>query len=541
MKFIVVAGGVLSGLGKGVITSSIGLLLKECGYKITVIKVDPYLNVDAGTMNPFEHGEVFVLDDGTEVDLDLGNYERFLDINLTSEHNITTGKVYQSVIQKERKGEYLGKTVQIIPHIMNEIISRFEEVSRNTGAEITLIELGGTVGDIESMPFLEAVRELRNKHGKKNVLVIHSTLVPVLGVVGEQKTKPTQHSVKELMRVGIQPDIIMCRSKHRLSDNVKRKISLFCNIKEEEVFSVYDVEQVHQVPLLFEEENVSTIIQKKLKLNPQTPDLTEWEVYVRRLTEPQKEVKIALVGKYTGLKDSYISHLKALTHSSSELDTNCIMKWVSSEDLERDDKRGEKAWNILKNVQGILIPGGFGIRGIEGKIAAVEYARNNKVPFLGICLGFEMAVIEYSRNQVGLEDANGTEFDQSTPHPVIDLLPEQLKEDRMGATMRRGAHRILINKDSRAYDIYGTEEILERHRHRYEVNPDYISRIQGENLIFSGKSPDGRRMEILELKDHPFFFGCQFHPEFRSKPQRPAPIFLEFLRSALQHNFHVSR
>lgn len=532
MKFIIVTGGVLSGLGKGVITSSLSMLLKRCGYRITVIKVDPYLNVDAGTMNPFEHGEVFVLDDGTEVDLDLGNYERFLDTVLTGEHNITTGKVYKAVIEKERQGKYLGATVQIIPHIVGEIIDRIEKVSRAVGADITFIEMGGTVGDIESMPFLEAVRELRNKHGKENVLIVHTTLVPVMGVVGEQKTKPTQHSVKELMMIGIQPDVIMCRAASPLEDKARRKISLFCNVDEEAIFSVHDVAGVHMVPLMFEKQGVPDLVQKRMFLPQKEPDITDWKRFVEAFSNAKNEVDIALVGKYTGLKDSYISHLKALEHAGAQLDIRPRVIWIDAESLEGNQDRYALVAKKLDRVHGILVPGGFGERGLEGKIACVRYARENGIPFMGICLGFQAAVIELSRNVLGLEGANSTEMDADTLHPVIDLLPEQRGISAKGGTMRLGGQTTVIEEGTLARDIYGKKYIRERHRHRYEVSPDYVERLTDAGFTFSGRSEDGRRMEVGELRSHSFFVGCQYHPEFSTRPNRPAPLFLRFLERA---------
>ncbi len=535
MKFIMVTGGVLSGLGKGVITSSLGLLLKQCEYKVTVVKVDPYLNVDAGTMNPFEHGEVFVLDDGTEVDLDLGNYERFLDMELSGEHNITTGKVYKAVIEKERRGDFLGATVQIIPHIVNEIIERIERAGEDTGSDITLVEMGGTVGDIESMPFLEAVREIKNKHGKENVLVVHATLVPVMGVVGEQKTKPTQHSVKELMRIGIQPDIILCRSTEPLEERPKKKISQFCNVEEEAIFTSHDVKIVHQVPLLFEEQNVTSVVEKKLNLSPRKPDLVQWKEYVARSTSPKEKIRIALVGKYTGLKDSYISHLKALTHASAALGAVPEIVWFDSEKVVRGgDINVGTDLAALEDVDGILIPGGFGFRGIEGKIETARIARTKGIPFLGICLGFQVAVIEFARHVLDLQGANSSEFDPGTVHPVIDLLPEQMDVEAKGATMRRGGQTVLIKSGTMAHDIYGTGVIRERHRHRYEVNLEYIKMIEGAGFMFSATSKDGVRMEIGELRGSAYHVGCQFHPEFLTRPNRPAPLFLRFVEEALK-------
>ncbi len=533
MKYVIVTGGVLSGLGKGITTSSIGLLLKHCGYKVTAIKVDPYLNCDAGTMNPYQHGEVFVLEDGGEVDLDLGNYERFLDISLTSNHNITTGKVYKAVIEKERRGDYLGNTVQIIPHITNEIRERIETVAASSGAKITLVEMGGTVGDIESMPFLEAARQLHAMVGDQDVVFVHTTLVPVMGVVGEQKTKPTQHSVKALMGLGIRPDIIVCRSDEPLVKATKEKISLFCDIPPEAIISAYDVQNVYQVPLLMDKQGITGYLTKRLGLRTTKPNLKTWSNFVNRANKRKKSVKIALIGKYTGLKDSYISHIKALDHSGIKLGTCVELVWLEATDLENE--KGKSLSKQLKGVNGVLIPGGFGVRGSEGKIMAIKFARENKIPFLGICFGFQLAVIEFCRNVLRFNDAHSSELKPKTKHPVVTLLPEQNNIKDMGGTMRLGNYPIKIDKNSIVNKIYQHTKILERHRHRYEINPDYIPQIEKHGLLFPGRSPDNRRMEIAYLKGHPYFVASQFHPEFRSRPLSPAPLFYHFVNAAMMH------
>jgi len=530
-KFIIVTGGVLSGLGKGVVTSSLGKLLKANGFSVTAIKIDPYLNCDAGTMNPFEHGEVFVLDDGTEADLDLGNYERFLDIDLCGDDNITTGKVYRSVIEKERAGKYLGKTVQIIPHITDEINRRIWKVADETDADIVLVEIGGTIGDIESMPFMEASRQLHMEVGEESndFIFIHTTLIPVLDVVGEQKTKPTQHSVQALREIGIQPDIIVGRSPKKLEESTKRKISLFCDVPKEAVISSPDAESIYQVPLILEEEGFIDYVMKKLNLGEPEHDIHEWKEFLDNYENPTDKVKIALVGKYCELEDAYKSHVEAFHHCQAEAKTEINIKWIESEELEENEPN-----KLLDDVDGILIPGGFGNRGIEGKINAVNFARENKVPILTICLGFQVSVIEFCRNVLGLEEANSSEFNEKTPHPVIDLLPMQRGIDMMGGTMRLGSEKILIEEGTRAHEIYGSTEIKERHRHRYEVNLDYKDEMEEKGIKFSGKSPNKKRMEILEVEDHPFFIGCQFHPEFTSRPMNPAPLFHEFVKSILE-------
>jgi len=532
MKYIVVTGGVLSGLGKWISVSSIGRLLISRGLKVTAIKIDPYLNSDAGTMNPFQHGEVFVQDDGGEVDLDLGNYERFLDISTSRANNITTGKVYKSVIEKERRGDYLGKTVQIIPHITNEIKHEIKKVSYHSGADVCLIEVGGTVGDIESMPFLEAARQLGVEVGKKDLMFIHTTLVPVLSVVGEQKTKPTQHSVKELRAIGIMPDMILCRAKEPIHKDVREKLSLFCDVPTEGIISAHDVKSIYQVPLVFEEQGVTDFVMKRLELKGGSKDLSEWRAMVEKIVNPKNEVEIAIVGKYIDLKDSYISHIEAFNHVGSETCCKVNLRWIEAESLETCGP----SVDMLNGVDGVLIPGGFGVRGSEGKMKAINYARVNKIPFLGVCFGFQLAVAEFSRNVLGKEKANSTELDPATPHPVICILPEQKDVVDLGGTMRLGAHSVKLVKDCMTTKLYGTTSISERHRHRFEVNPDYISEIEKAGMRFVGKAKDMRRMEVLELKGHPYFVGSQFHPEFKSRPGNPSRLHLGLVRAAIDYN-----
>jgi CTP synthase len=530
MKIIVVSGGVLSGLGKGITSSSIGCVLKARGFKATAMKIDPYLNFDAGTLNPFEHGEVFVLDDGCEADLDLGNYERYLDTNLTGDHVVTTGKVYGSVIEKEREGNFLGKTVQIIPHITNEIKSMISNVAMKSGADVTIVELGGTVGDIESMPFLEAMRQMRSEMGHDNFLFVHTTLVPILGTLQEQKTKPTQHSVKELRSVGIQPDIIVARCERPLEEGAKRKIALFCDVPLQAVISAPDAKSIYQVPIFLEEQGLTDYVLSKMNLKGQPPGgLEDWKKFLGKVMNPKHEVKILLVGKYMEQRDSYMSHYEAFTHAGAELETRVKFLRMEAEDLEKENSK-----HLLGEADGILIPGGFGSRGTEGKIEAIRYARENKVPFLGVCLGFQLANVEFARNVLGMGDANSTEFDPHTAHPVVDFLPEQKNMTKKGATMRLGAQQVLVEKGSMAEELYGSTEISERHRHRYEINPHYIDMIQEKGLKYTGKSPDGKRMEIAELQGHSFFVGCQFHPEFKSRPSKPAPLHYGLVRAALQ-------
>jgi len=541
-KFIIITGGVMSGLGKGVVTSSLGKLLKAKGFSVSAIKIDPYLNCDAGTMNPFEHGEVFVLKDGTEVDLDLGNYERFLDTDLIGKDNITTGKVYRTVIEKERAGDYLGKTVQIIPHITDEINRRIWEVADETGVDIVLIEMGGTVGDIEGMPFLEAARQLHMEVGeeKNDLIFIHTTLVPMLDVVGEQKTKPTQHSVKALREIGIEPDIVVGRCKNKLEESTKRKISLFCDVPEDAVISSPDAENIYRVPLILQDEGLTDCVMKRLNLPEilkekedttvkESHRMEEWKNFLDRFENPTSKIDIALVGKYTDLEDAYVSHEQALNHCRAETKTQINIKYVESEDLEGENGPKE----LLKDADGLLIPGGFGDRGVEGKIDALNYARVNQLPTLAICLGFQLSVVEFARNVVGYEKAHSYEFDEKTPDPVIDLLPMQRGIDKMGGTMRLGAEKIIVKEGTKAYEIYQENEIIERHRHRYEVNLDYKDEIESNGMVFSAHSTNEKRMEMLELEDHPFYIGCQFHPEFQSRPMKPAPLFFSFVNSIL--------
>jgi CTP synthase len=529
MRYVIVTGGVISGLGKGIITSSLGRLIKCCGLEVTAIKIDPYLNCDAGTMNPYQHGEVFVLDDGAEVDLDLGNYERFLDINLGRDNNITTGKVYRSVINKERKGDYLGKTVQIIPHITNEIRFMIEDVARESGADVCVVELGGTVGDIESAPFLEAVRQLHHAVGHERLIFAHVTLVPVMSVVGEQKTKPTQHSVKELRAIGIHPDLIFGRARSPLGNEIKEKIALFCDVPVEAVVSVPDAPTIYHVPLFLEEQGLREYLIERLDLTSNGDSLTEWREFVERCDRSRTEVEIALIGKYTHLKDSYISHVEALNHTGALTGADVKIRWLEAEDIEEG-----KAIRPFDGLHGIIVPGGFGWRGSEGKIMAAKWAREHKVPFLGICLGFQMATSEFSRNVLGLDEANSSEFNPRTPHPVIDLLPEQGAVKEMGGTMRLGSHQVLLDKGSKAAKLYGATECYERHRHRYEVNPDYIERMEEAGLRFVGRAPDKIRMEVFELEGHPYYVGCQFHPELKSRPTRPAPLFVGLVNAAIE-------
>ncbi|HHW48319.1 MAG TPA: CTP synthase [Clostridiaceae bacterium] len=528
-KYVFVTGGVVSGLGKGITAASLGRLLKARGLHVTIQKFDPYINVDPGTMSPYQHGEVFVTDDGAETDLDIGHYERFIDENLNKNSNITTGKIYWSVINKERKGDFLGGTVQVIPHITNEIKERIYRVGRSDHTDVVITEIGGTVGDIESLPFLEAIRQVATDVGRENVMYIHVTLVPYIAKSGELKTKPTQHSVKELRSIGIQPDVIVCRSERSLSKELKDKIGLFCNIPGEWVIHNIDVEILYEVPLLLEKEGLAEIVCKRLGLKCKEPDLTEWERMVERQKNFKKSVTIALVGKYVELHDAYLSVVEALKHGGIANDTDVKIKWINSEHLNNENI-GEQ----LDDVDGILVPGGFGDRGIEGKILAARFARENKVPYFGICLGMQMAVVEFARNVIGLHDAHSSEFDADTSNPVIDLMPEQKDIDEKGGTMRLGIYPCKIKEGSLADKIYNERLIYERHRHRYELNNEYREILASKGMIFSGLSPSERLVEIIELKDHPWFIGVQFHPEFKSRPNRPHPLFREFIKVALE-------
>ena len=529
-KYIFVTGGVLSGLGKGVTTASIGLILKSRGIKVDICKIDPYLNVDPGLMNPYQHGEVWVTKDGYEADLDFGHYERFLDVEIGKDHNITTGKVYLSVLERERIGEYLGQTVQIIPHITDEIKKQLHGIARISNPDVLIVEIGGTTGDIESMPFLEALRQMRMENGKSNVLFVHVTLVPTLEAVGEQKTKPTQHSIKELRGIGIQPDILVCRTEKRLLDETRAKLSLFCDVRKLDVISNHDVESVYEVPLVLEKQGLGDSILDRLNIREKKHDMKDWERYIQKMKNPEKEVQIAVVGKYTDLRDSYISIAEALKHAGTANNAGVDIKWVESLDLEKDPSKVKE----FEGVDGILVPGGFGERGSEGKILAIKYARENGIPYLGICFGFQLAVVEFARNVLGLKKANSTELDPKTPKPVIDILPEQKKIKQMGGTMRLGEIPFVIKKGTMAHKIYNEAKVGERHRHRFEVNPKYIKKFESKGLKFSAKSDKNRRMEILEIPAHPYFVATQFHPEFKSRPQRASPVFDAFIKAAIK-------
>jgi CTP synthase len=528
VKYIFVTGGVVSGLGKGITAASLGRLLKARGLHVTIQKFDPYINVDPGTMSPYQHGEVFVTDDGAETDLDLGHYERFIDENLNKNSNVTTGKIYWSIITKERKGDFLGGTVQVIPHITNEIIERVSRVGKSDHTDVVITEIGGTVGDIESLPFLEAIRQVGTYKGRENVMYIHVTLVPYLGKSGELKTKPTQHSVKELRSIGIQPDVIVCRTEKHLSKDLKDKIGLFCNLPGSSVIQNMDAEILYEVPLMLEKEGLADIVCKRLGLECKEPDLTEWKEMVEKQKNFKDSVTIALVGKYVELHDAYLSVAESLRHGGIANGVDVKIKWVNSEHLDRDNIK-----NHLLRADGILVPGGFGDRGIEGKILAAQYARENKVPYFGICLGMQMAVIELARNVCGMENAHSSEFSETTRYPVIDLMPEQRDIEDMGGTMRLGIYPCKIRENTLAYEIYNDELIYERHRHRYEFNNEFRDRLAANGLVLSGLSPSERLVEIVELKDHPWYIGVQFHPEFKSRPNRPHPLFREFIKASI--------
>ncbi|MEM2118933.1 MAG: CTP synthase, partial [Candidatus Bathyarchaeia archaeon] len=529
VKYVFVTGGVLSSVGKGILTSSIGKMLQTRGLKVNVLKIDPYVNVDAGTMNPYMHGEVYVTDDGGETDLDLGWYERFLDLNLKTENNLTTGMVYKTIIEKERRGDFLGRCVQIIPHVTNEIKNRIRGIAKNTSADVILTEVGGTVGDIEGQPFLEAIRQMRVEEGFENTLYVHVALVPVLDVTKEMKTKPLQHSVNELRRIGIQPDTIVARSPQMIDAETRRKIALFGTIPEEAVFCSYNVETVYQVPLILDEQGMGDFICRRFGYSESKKDFKEWKKFVDAVLNPEHTIKIALVGKYAGLSDSYVSMSEALRHGGAACKAKVCISYLEAEKLGQTSKTEE----VLKDFDGVFVPYGFGPRGTEGKIAAIKYARENNVPFLGICYGFQMAVVEFARNVCGLKEANSTEIDSNTPHPVIDLMPEQKNVELKGATMRLGAHKIVLQPKTLAYKLYGREEIYERHRHRFEVNISYMDTLKKHGLVFSGKSADGRRMETLELPSHYFFFASQYHGEFKSRPAKPDPEYYGFVKACL--------
>ena len=528
VKYVFVTGGVVSGLGKGITAASLGRLLKARGYKVTMQKFDPYINIDPGTMNPIQHGEVFVTDDGAETDLDLGHYERFIDESLTKNSNVTTGKIYWSVLQKERRGDFGGGTVQVIPHITNEIKSRFHRDFTSDETSIAIIEVGGTVGDIESQPFLESIRQFQHDVGHENAILIHVTLIPYLRASGEMKTKPTQASVKELQGMGIQPDVIVCRSELPLDNGIKDKIALFCNVPSDHVLQNLDVEYLYEAPLAMEKEHLAQVVCDCLKLDCPEPDLEDWKSMVNALRHPTKEVNIALVGKYIQLHDAYISVVEALKHGGIAQHATVNIKWVDSELLNNSN-----AEEVLGDMDGILVPGGFGDRGIEGKITAIEFARIRKIPFLGLCLGMQLSVVEFARHVVGYNDAHSIELDPKTTHPVIALLPEQDGIEDIGGTLRLGSYPCVLDKSSLAYKLYGEETIHERHRHRYEFNNDYRKVLTENGMMLSGISPDGRIVEMVELPDHPFFIGTQAHPELKSRPNRPHPLFRGFVEAAV--------
>lgn len=535
-KYIFVTGGVVSSLGKGITAASLGRLLKSRGYRVTIQKFDPYINIDPGTMSPYQHGEVFVTDDGAETDLDLGHYERFIDINLSKNSNTTTGKIYQSVINKERRGDYLGGTVQVIPHITNEIKERVFRVGQQDNADFVITEIGGTVGDIESLPFLEAIRQVKKDVGKNDVLYIHVTLVPYISAAGELKTKPTQHSVKELRSIGISPDIIVCRSEKPISKEMREKMAMFCDVDPDAVIQNLTARSIYEVPMLMEEQGLDTIVLRKLEMEDKPKDMQGWHDMVARILKKyDKKVTIAVVGKYVALQDAYISITESLRHAAVANEAELDIHWVNAEEIEADDTDMAK---VMAGVDGILVPGGFGNRGIEGKIKAIQYAREHKIPFFGICLGMQCAVIEFARHVCGMADANSSEFNPNSTHPVIDLMPEQLDVEDLGGTMRLGLYPCKVYPDTLTSKAYNAELIYERHRHRYEFNNAFREEIVGKGLVLGGTLPNGRLVEIVELpeSEHPWFLGAQFHPEFKSRPTNPHPLFREFVGVAVKHH-----
>ena len=531
MKYIFVTGGVVSSLGKGIAAASLGTLLEHRGLKVTLQKLDPYLNVDPGTMNPFEHGEVYVLDDGAETDLDLGHYERFTHSVLTRSNNSTSGQIYESVLAKERAGNFLGKTVQVIPHVTDEIMGRIRKLVAEQPCDVLITEIGGTVGDIEGLPFLEAIRQFLFEVGQENAMIMHVTLVPYIAAAGELKTKPSQQSIAKLREIGLHPDVLIARTEQPLGDEVRKKLSVFCNVPLDAVVEGRDVKgTIYQVPLLLQREKLDEIVCRRLGLNVPPADMSDWERFVKRLINPKKRVRIAMVGKYIDHKDAYKSIDESINHAAASLDCGAEVVDVDAELLETEDPAKH-----LHDVAGVLVPGGFGERGIEGKIRAAAYARKHNLPYLGLCLGMQIATIEFARNVLGLEGANSTEFDLKSPHPVIDLLPEQKKVKGKGATMRLGTWPMLIKEGTRSHQLYGVDEIRERHRHRYEFNQAYRAQMEAAGFIIAGTSPDGRLVELIELRDHPWFLACQFHPEFKSKPNAPHPLFKGFLAACLAH------
>lgn len=536
VKYVFVTGGVVSGLGKGITAASLGRLLKARGFQVTMQKFDPYINIDPGTMNPIQHGEVFVTDDGAETDLDLGHYERFIDENLTQNSNVTTGKIYWSVLNKERRGDYNGSTVQVIPHITNEIKGRFHKSPAASGTEIAIIEVGGTVGDIESQPFLEAIRQFKHEAGPNNAILIHVTLIPYLKASGELKTKPTQASVKDLQGMGIQPDIIVCRCEQPIDDSIRSKISLFCNVPQNHVLQNLDVEVLYEAPLAMENEHLAEVACECLNLPCPEPDLKEWEAMIDAWKNPKYSTTIALVGKYTQLRDAYISVVEALKHGGVANLAEVSVKWIDSGTVTP-----ENAAEKFSDVDGIILPGGFGDRGVDGMITAIRYAREHKVPFLGLCLGMQLAIVEFARHVVMYQDAHSIELDPQTTHPLINLMPDQSGVENIGGTLRLGSYPCILDPSSKAFrEVYQTETIKERHRHRYEVNNEYRQALTEHGMMLSGLSPDGRIVEMIELPDHPWFLGTQAHPELKSRPNRPHPLFREFIKASLIHGKKVS-
>jgi CTP synthase len=527
-KYIFVTGGVLSSVGKGVVTASIGKMLQARGYSVTVIKIDPYLNVDCGTMNPYQHGEIFVTEDGGEIDLDMGHYERFLDINLSKDQNITTGQIYLTVIERERRGEYLGKCVQIVPHVTDEIKRRIYAVSERSSVDALLVEVGGTVGDIEGLPYLEAIRQIRLEKGYDNTLFVHVALVPILDITGEEKTKPLQHSVNELRRIGIQPDIIVARCSRMIGEEARTKIALFGTIPKEAVFCSYNLPVVYQAPIILDEQGMGDYISARLKLESRKPDWNEWKRIVDSMLNAKYKVKIALCGKYTSLADSYVSILEALKHAGGALSTKVEVDLIEAEIFEEPEKL-----HVLDLYDGVIVPPGFGRRGTEGKIAVANYARERDIPFLGLCFGFQMAIVAFARYVCGLDRANSTENDPDTPHPVLDLMPEQRGIEQMGGSMRLGAYPVKLKPGTLLHSLYSQDIVYERHRHRWEVNPEYWSILESHGIVFSGVSLDGRRIEAFEIPSLRFYVGTQYHPEFKSRPGKPSPVFYGFIRSCL--------
>ncbi len=530
-KYIFITGGVVSSLGKGIIGASLGKLLRARGFSVAIQKFDPYINVDPGTMSPFQHGEVFVTDDGAETDLDLGHYERFIDTNFSQISNVTSGSVYQTVIQKERKGDYLGATVQVIPHITNEIKSRLVKAQKHFKPDFQIIEIGGTIGDIESLPFIESIRQFKTEVGIGNAINIHCTLLPYLPTSGELKTKPSQHSVTVLRSYGLQPEILVCRTSKPIPKTEKDKLALFCSVSKEAVIECRDMKSIYEVPLALEEQNFANVVLKLLQTPEKDADLTNWRNLVDRINHPDKTIRIAIAGKYTKLSDAYISVVESVKHAGYEHNAKTEIKWINSEECVDAAKCNE----LLSDVDGVIVPGGFGIRGIEGKLNVIKYARENNLPFLGICLGMQCAVTEYARNVAGLKGANSTEFDENSPYPVVDLMLEQKNVKGYGGTMRLGAYDCILNKGTKAYEAYGSAKISERHRHRYEVNTEYIDALKSAGLVFSGMSPDGMLSEIIELPNLDWFVACQFHPEFKSRPERPHPLFRGLINAAVKN------